>query len=343
MLDNVSEAFYLGVFTDFDLDNGTSIIGAIIGSKHDPINCPKTLNITQGDGGIDNSNSGDISYFANEKKQDKNGFDNQASVVATIIYTDNTPTFIGNFIITQTQNGSVSVTCSGGPIIAEDRLLSNNALGAAPIESFQVLSINQRVNAPTSIPCLTKGTMILTSAGEKPVELLAVGDMIATKDNGMQILRWVTSTSMPATGDCAPIMIQKGAMGNARNLRVSPQHRMLVQGWKAELLFGEREVLVAAKHLVNNDTIYVSESDEITYYHILLDSHQIIFANGSSSESFHPDKRGLEALSWEKREEVLSLFPELREDLGAYGPVARTSLKQYEAAVLADNPDFLAC
>lgn len=208
--------------------------------------------------------------------------------------------------------------------------MANHSTQAAPRSSIDIL-------------CFAKGTMILTDTGEKPVEHLQAGDMIATKDNGMQELRWIGSTTVPATGDMAPIMIQKGAMNNARNLRVSPLHRMLVEGWKAELLFGEREVLVAAKHLINQDTIYVSEGDTVEYFHVLFDAHEIIFANGAASESFHPDQQGMCAMPDRTREEILSLFPALRKDINAYGPTSRTSLKPYEAAVLAENPDFLRC
>jgi len=181
-----------------------------------------------------------------------------------------------------------------------------------------------------------------TGSGDKPVEHLVAGDMIATKDNGMQTIRWVGSVTVPATGDFAPIMIQKGAMGNARNLRVSQQHRMLFEGWKAELLFGEREVLVAAKYLVNQDTIYVSEGETVEYFHILFDTHQIIFANGTPLESFHPGKLTIEELAKETRKEIYNLFPELQKIPGAYGSVVRTSLKKHEAKVLSENPDFLS-
>ena len=136
-------------------------------------------------------------------------------------------------------------------------------------------------------------------------------------------------------------MIKAGAMANDRDLLISPQHRMVVEGWKSELLFGEREVLAAAKHLVNNDTIYVKEGGEVEYFHMLFDTHEIVFANGAASESFHPGEVGIAALTNEAREEVYVLFPELRDNVETYGPAARTSLKGHEAKVLAQNPDFL--
>ena len=192
-----------------------------------------------------------------------------------------------------------------------------------------------------NIICFTRGTMIVTDKGEKYIEDLVAGDKVLTKDNGLQELRWMGSRTVPATGTFAPIMIKAGAMANDRDLMVSPQHRMVVEGWKSELLFGEREVLAAAKHLVNNDTIFVKEGGEVEYFHMLFDTHEIVFANGAASESFHPGEVGISALSEASRDEVFALFPELRDDASSYGPAARTSLKGHEAKVLSENPDFL--
>ncbi len=191
------------------------------------------------------------------------------------------------------------------------------------------------------VVCFTRGTMIQTAEGEKAIEDLEVGDMIVTRDRGLQPMRWVGSRKVPAKGKLAPIRIKAGAMKNDRDLLVSPQHRMLVEGWRAELLFNDREILAAAKHLVNGDTIFVDEGGEVEYFHILFDSHELVFANGAWSESFHPGEMGFEALDDEAREEVLTLFPELRVDAMCYGRAARESLKAHEGKVLADNPDFL--
>ncbi|MDG1532767.1 MAG: Hint domain-containing protein [Paracoccaceae bacterium] len=189
--------------------------------------------------------------------------------------------------------------------------------------------------------CFGRGTMIATDKGEKLIEELVVGDMVQTKDHGMQELRWVGSKSVPATRDLAPIVIKAGAMSNVADLTVSPQHRMLLEGWRAELLFSENEVLVAAKHLVNGDTIYRAEGGEVEYFHLLFDTHEVIYANGAPSESFHPGQQGFGALSEESRQEIIGLFPELATDASAYGPSVRTSLKAHEGKILADNPDFL--
>ena len=81
--------------------------------------------------------------------------------------------------------------------------------------------------------CFAQGTWVTTPSGQVPIEELAAGDMVVTMDHGPQPIRWIGSSKRPATGNMAPILIRKGALGNTRDLRVSPQHRMLLSGWQA--------------------------------------------------------------------------------------------------------------
>ena len=112
-------------------------------------------------------------------------------------------------------------------------------------------------------------------------------------------------------GRLAPVLFRKGALGNTRDLMVSPHHRMLLQDWRMELLFAENEVLVSADRLVNDHSILRVRGGRVTYVHILFDSHEIVFAEGIPSESFHPAARGMDSLSRATREELLTLYPEL--------------------------------
>jgi hypothetical protein len=115
---------------------------------------------------------------------------------------------------------------------------------------------------------------------------------------------------------------------------VSPQHRLLVEGARAELLFGETEVLVPAKHLVGQlDVARLLPDDGVTYIHILFDRHEIVQSDGIWTESFQPAERMLTAMEAEVRAEVLAIFPELETDTRAYAG-ARLSLKAHEARVL---------
>ena len=77
----------------------------------------------------------------------------------------------------------------------------------------------------------------------------------------------------------APVVIRAGICGNERDLVLSPQHRMLFSGTRAELFFGESEVLVAACHLVAAGLASQRLGGTITYYHLVFDRHEIIFSD----------------------------------------------------------------
>ena len=186
-----------------------------------------------------------------------------------------------------------------------------------------------------NIICFTPGTMIATAHGPRAIETLAPGDLLVTRDNGLQPLRWIGSRTVAAQGRFAPIELQTPILQDATApLIVSPQHRILWSGPQAQLLFGDREVLVAASHLLTHPAVQKREGGEVTYMHLMLDQHEVIYANGAATESFYPGDMALGALSGQGRAEMFDLFPELRSDHGAFGDTARICLKRHEAQVL---------
>lgn len=184
------------------------------------------------------------------------------------------------------------------------------------------------------IICFTAGTRIATPRGAREVETLKPGDLVITRDNGLQPVRWVGRRTVPALGALAPVRFAPKVLGNERELLVSPQHRMLLTGPEASLLFGESEVLASAKHLVNGGSIRQLVGGEVTYVHILFDRHEIVYAEGAPSESFFPGGEGLGAIESAAREELFTLFPELRSHDDAFGETARLCLKAYESKLL---------
>lgn len=184
-------------------------------------------------------------------------------------------------------------------------------------------------------PCFVAGTLITTPDGETRVETLKVGDRVKTMDSGVQPVRWIGCTTVDAQGKFAPIVFPKGSIGNLETLKVSPQHRMLISGWKAELFFGQSEVLVPAKHLVDGQVIVQQASNTVAYYHILFDQHEIIFANGAQCESFYP---GDQILLQDRAvyHELSELFPELASPKGRQTQkTARATLRGQDARILA--------
>ena len=139
-----------------------------------------------------------------------------------------------------------------------------------------------------NIICFTPGARILTPRGERPVESLRPGDMVITRDHGPQPLRWTGHRTVPGVDRFAPVRVAAHVLDGARApLLVSPQHRFLFTGYKAELLFGCDEVLVAAKHLVDGHAVTQTDQAMVTYIHLMFDRHEVIYAEGTATESFH--------------------------------------------------------
>ena len=190
----------------------------------------------------------------------------------------------------------------------------------------------------TVIPCFTPGCLIMTLDGEVPVEDLEAGDMVMTRDHGYRPIRWVGrrdlgAEELAANPAFAPVCIPQGAFGAdmpERDLVVSPQHRILMHGAKAEILFGEHEVLVAATHLVGFQGVHRTQPKTISYIHILFDEHEIVRSDGAWTESFQPGDQTMGPMHSAQRAEILALFPELAQGMDVYG-AARRSLRAFEA------------
>lgn len=191
--------------------------------------------------------------------------------------------------------------------------------------------------------CFTPGTRILTPEGPRLIDDLLPGDLIQTKDNGPQEILWrgsrrMTGARLYAMPHLRPIRFRAGALGQGRpedDLWVSPQHRMLLRGPAAQALFNSAEVLVAAEDLVNDQSIAVDlAAREVTYIHLLLDRHNVIFANGMETESFHPSNTALDTIDPHDRAGLLGLFPGIEVNPHSYGDYARRNLSASEAAIL---------
>jgi len=193
------------------------------------------------------------------------------------------------------------------------------------------------------LPCFTPGTAIATPFGERLVEELQVGDKVLTRDNGIQTIRWVGRRNMSraellVAPHLKPVLVKAGSLGKGlpeRDMLVSPNHRMLVANERTMLYFEEHEVLVAAKHLVDNRGVKTVEVLGTSYIHFMFDRHEVVLANGAWTESFQPGDMTLGGMGNAQRLELFEVFPELRhaEGIEAYG-AARRTLKRHEARLL---------
>ncbi len=185
-----------------------------------------------------------------------------------------------------------------------------------------------------AILCFTKGTLIETPQGPQAIETLLEGDLVNTLDSGPQPIRWIGSMRLSGRepGN-EPVRVKRGALGNVRDLWLSQNHRVLLRGAHAELLFGELEVLVAVKHLCNDDTIRIISTEEVEYWHFLFDDHQIVFAECAPAESLYPGKQSLATVTPQERDEIILAFPELEQEDCAFD-MSRYTLKKHEAKAL---------
>ncbi|HEX7390171.1 MAG TPA: Hint domain-containing protein, partial [Acidiphilium sp.] len=140
--------------------------------------------------------------------------------------------------------------------------------------------------------CYCRGTLILTDHGEVPVEDLEIGDRLITVSGEAHPLKWIGRRSYSGrfashNRDVLPITFKAGVLDGAlpkRDLHVSPLHAMFID-----------DVLIPAFLLVNGTSIVQAERvDMVEYFHLELESHDIIVAEGALSESFvDDDSRGM--------------------------------------------------
>jgi hypothetical protein len=148
-------------------------------------------------------------------------------------------------------------------------------------------SIGGTTEITVETPCYCPGTLILTDRGEAPVESLRIGDKVITRSGEARPIKWIGRRSYSGRfiigrRDILPICIKAGALAEEqprRDLWISPHHAMFIDG-----------VLIEAKHLVNGIAITQADRvDAVEYLHIELDTHDIIIAEGTLSESFIDD------------------------------------------------------
>jgi len=196
----------------------------------------------------------------------------------------------------------------------------NTSFGAGSLTFTGATSNNSTFTTEnTGVVCFVGGTMIRTTRGEVPVEHLEVGGLVQTMDRAAQPLRWVgkrhiDSAELAQNPNLRQVRISKAAVGLTgltQDLVVSPQHRILLASHIARRMFGATQVLVPAKKLLCLPGIEVAEEVEaVTYFHILFNHHEIVFANGVPAESLYLGQQALNSLGPEGRSEIETVFPE---------------------------------
>jgi hypothetical protein len=264
------------------------------------------------------------------------------------------PIFRGAFVVTDGRKLFTIV-----PILLDDTtdpiLLFVDEM-PPPERDLTILQCAQRTLRPTqserpSVICFTPGTRIRTLNGDVAIEDLGPGDRLLTRDSGPQAVLWsghrrMSGARLFAMPAQRPIRLRRGALGLDRpedDLIVSPEHRVLVMGRAAQDLWGEPEVLVRAADLVGDRFITVDHSLHETWYiHLMLERHEVIWANGLEVETFHPGFMGLDHINAAQRELLFDLRPDLSQNPDLYGPPARRMLSRAEAAILLHGAPALS-
>jgi hypothetical protein len=228
--------------------------------------------------------------------------------------------------ITNPDGSTTDVILTVNQIVAGEVLVefAAPAAGVTTTVSADITSIvgtsGTGTDSATMAVCFVQGTLIATADGDIPVEDLKVGDLVETLDRGQQPLRWVGQRHLDArelteNANLRPIRIRKNVVSAEKgvgDLVVSPQHRILIASKVAQRMFGNTEILVPAKQLLAIEGVEIADDlEDVTYFHILFDQHEIVYANGVPSESLHLGEEAQKSLSAAGREEIYTLFPEV--------------------------------
>jgi hypothetical protein len=134
--------------------------------------------------------------------------------------------------------------------------------------------------------CFCAGTRIATPDGEVPVERLAIGDLVLTLDGRAEPIRWIgTGQSLLAPGrrsESTPVIVRAHALEYGvpqRDLRITKGHSLYLEG-----------VLIPVENLINYRTIlWDDEARSVIVYHLELDTHEVLLADGAPAESYRDD------------------------------------------------------
>lgn len=177
---------------------------------------------------------------------------------------------------------------------------------------------------------IVEGANVRTPCGPRRIELVRPGDLIVTRDTGLQPVRMVWSrelscAQLTANPSLAPIRLKPRALGPMmpqKDLCLAPDHRVLVPGYRLAGPEQTASCLMEARDLAGvSDAAYVDRSAEVVRcFTLIFDTHQIFCVNGLPVESFLPSAGAVASLSEEFRDALVRRFPQLRREPNSYPP-----------------------
>ena len=174
-----------------------------------------------------------------------------------------------------------------------------------------------------------------TPCGARRVEFLRKGDLVVTRDNGLQAVkmiwtRTVTEAEFAADPSLAPVLLAPRAIGPMmpqQELRVGGAHRLLIPGWRLEDEEDGENCLVPARDVDGLSLGSDVKTDEVTYYNVVFDEPQVFCANGLPVESFAPSEETMAQVPAEVQNELREAFPELGPRFSDY-PTPRYKMRE---------------
>ncbi|MEE9427794.1 MAG: Hint domain-containing protein [Paracoccaceae bacterium] len=167
-----------------------------------------------------------------------------------------------------------AIVLGGENVRFDDRMVSS-ALGDGGMPVGPVASI-------------AAGATIDTPEGPRPIERLKMGDIVLTKDNGPQPVRWVLKNDLPAIGDTAPMRLRAPFFGLVNDVIVAGHQRVLISGIETEYNLGQDAALIDAQSLIGHPAAApISGALFTTYYQVLLDIHDCINVSGVWADSLY--------------------------------------------------------
>lgn len=163
--------------------------------------------------------------------------------------------------------------------------------------------------------CFAAGTRITMGDGRLAmIDGLQSGDIILTRDNGAQPLRWIGKLTTRAHGIYAPVTFAPGVLGNLGALSLGPLQRVFLYQRGPDRLGPRAEVMIQSQYLVNDSSIRRRESGFVTYYCLAFDTHQIIYAEGVPVDSMLVSTATRTRLPALLAQDLAERFPHLDQD-----------------------------
>lgn len=150
-------------------------------------------------------------------------------------------------------------------------------------DTLNFQTVGQDTDVTLQAACYRRGTRLLTTRGEVPIESLGVSDLVITASGEHRAVRWLGTRHIDCTRHAHPelawpIRIRAGAIAEqqpSRDLWVSPGHSIVIDG-----------VLIQAEKLINGTSITQEAVDRVDYWHVELERHDILLAEGLPAESY---------------------------------------------------------